>query len=636
VLASDEDGSTLDALKFSLASDIVELVVLTSDDAFLQTLREALGGAKRLWHVPSADKVSDLLVAGQVGIVVLDVQALQDSARVFVEQIKRQFPDLVIVAAGHRDDEMLLAGLISAGLVYRFIHKPMSPARAKLFAEAAIKKYEDQRRRAAETPPRKSASPANPAWLTGGVIAALLIVGGIAWIAHRSGGEEPAAPPSSETAKPAAVESLMLARAGAALAANRLTEPAGDNALELYLQLQARNPADSNARLGLAEVHERLLARAENALLEERLEEAAAAIETARKSGVESGRIAFLSAQLAKSRDQVKTAQAQVQQQNRVRTDVRTDAHTEAKPEEDRVTALLALAAQRNADGHLLEPDHESASYYVQEALRADPQNVAAAEAKRALAARLMEDARSAIDRRDFARALFVIEGANGIAVPANIEAAQNLLAAARKQAEVDARGQLLKNANERLLQDRLIEPANDNAKYFYLTLKQLEPGNPALASMLQDLGTRLTTKARRALILGQLDAAKSWLDEVVSIGFNSAEVTSVQHDLDTAVAQQNFMTTLIPASQLTQLKTVQPAYPMRAVNGKMEGWVDVEFTVAETGKVRDVSVRATSNPGVFDDAAVKAVAQWRYKPVLRDARPVPVRSQIRVRFTLP
>src|SRR5580700_5476349 len=631
VLASDEDGSTLEALKFSLASDIVELVVLTSDDTFLQTLREAVGGARRLWHVPSADKVSDLLIAGEVGIVVLDVQLLNDGARVFVEQIKRQFPDLVLVAAGHRDDETSLAGLISAGLVYRFIHKPMSPARAKLFAEAAIKKHEDQRRRA-ETPVRKSASPASRAWLIGGAIAALLIVGAIAWIAHRSSSDEAVQASSSESAKPGAVESLMLARAGAALAANRLTEPAGDNALELYLQLQARNPADADARTGLAEVHERLLARAENALLEERLDEAAAAIETARKSGVESGRIAFLSAQLAKSRDQIKTAQAQVQQQSRVRTDVRA----EPKPEEDHVAPLVALATQRIADGHVLEPDRDSAVYYVQEALRTDPQNAAALDAKRALAAKLMEDARSAIDRRDFARALFVIEGANGIAVPANVEALQNLLAVARKQADADARGQLLKNANERLLQDRLIEPANDNAKYFYLTLKQLEPGNPALTSVLRDLGTRLTTKARRALILGQLEAAKSWLDEVGSVGFNSAEVNSVQHDLDAAVAQHNFMTTLIPASQLTLLKTVQPTYPMRAVNGKIEGWVDVEFTVAETGKVKDVSVRATSNPGVFEDAAIKAVSQWRYKPLLRDAQPAPVRSQIRVRFTLP
>jgi hypothetical protein len=31
----------------------------------------------------------------------------------------------------------------------------------------------------------------------------------------------------------------------------------------------------------------------------------------------------------------------------------------------------------------------------------------------------------------------------------------------------------------------------------------------------------------------------------------------------------------------------------------------------------------------------VKAVNQWRYRPNLRDARPVPVRTQIRLRFTL-
>jgi TonB family protein len=431
----------------------------------------------------------------------------------------------------------------------------------------------------------------------------------------------------SETAKPTAVESPLLARAGAALAANRLTEPPGDNALELYLQLQSRDPADPAARVGLAEVHERLLARAENALLEERLDEAAAAIDTARKSGVESGRIAFLSAQLAKSREQVKTAAAQVQQQTRPRS--------ETKPQ-DRLTPFLTLATQRIADGRLLEPNRDSARYYVQEALRADPQNPAALDAKRALAAKLLEDARSAIDRRDFARALFVIEGADGIAVPANIESVQTLLAAARKQADVDARGQLLRNANERLLQDRLIEPANDNAKYFYLTLKQLDPGNPALASVLQDLGTRLASKARRALILGQLDAAKSWLEEAGSVGFSSAETNSAQHDLDAAVAKQNFMTTLIPANQLTVLKSVQPVYPMKAVKNKIEGWVDVEFTVTEAGKVGDVSVRAASVPGVFEDAAVKAVSQWRYKPQLRDARAVPVRSQIRVRFTLP
>src|SRR5258708_7578515 len=147
------------------------MLVLTGDQGFLQTLRDAVGGARRLWHVSSADKVSDLLVAGEVGIVVLDTQALHEPPSVFVAKIKRQFPDLVVVAAGHRDDETSLAGLISAGLVYRFIHKPMTPARAKLFAEAAIKRHEDQRRRAAEAPPRKPTAPVNRAWLAGGAAA---------------------------------------------------------------------------------------------------------------------------------------------------------------------------------------------------------------------------------------------------------------------------------------------------------------------------------------------------------------------------------------------------------------------------------------------------------------------------------
>jgi TonB family protein len=585
VLASDKDGGTLEALKFSLASDIVELLVLTTDEVFLQTLRDAVGGTRRLWHVLSADKISDLLVAGEVGIVVLDAQVLHAAAGVFVEQIKRQFPDLVIVAAGHRDDETSLAGLISAGLVYRFIHKPMSPARAKLFAEAAIKRYEDHRRRAAQAPQLVGASPSSRNWLAGVAIGALALAAAVAWMVHRSGGEEPEAPPAAEAAKPASAEVSAMARAAAALA------------------------------------------RAENALLEERLDEAAAAIETARKSGVEGGRVAFLTAQLAKAREQIKTAQAQVQQQARART--------EPKADEERVTPLLNLASRRIASGSLLDPDRDSARFYVQEALRADPQSTAALDAKRTLASRLLADVRSAIDRREFAHAAALIDGANGIAVPANIQSVQGLLAAARKQADVDAWGQLLKNANERLLQDRLIEPANDNAKYYYLTLKGLDPGNAALSSLMQDLGTRLASKARRALILGQVDAAKIWLDEAGAIGFTSAEVSSAQHDLDAALAKQNFMTNLVPANQLTLLKSVRPVYPFTAQGRKLEGWVDVEFTVSEAGKVKDVVVRAASTPGVFEDAALKAVSKWRYQPILRDARPAPVRTQIRIRFTL-
>jgi TonB family protein len=586
VLASDEDGGTLDALRFSLASEIVELVVLTADEAFLQTFRDAVGGARRLWHVPSADKVSDLLLAGEVGIVVLDVQSLNEAASVFIGQIKRQFPDLVVVVAGNRDDETSLARLISAGFVYRFIHKPVSPARAKLFVEAAIKRHDEQRRLAAETPRSNHGSRPIRAWVITATIGLLGLIAAVTWLNRP--------PQSIEAAKPAAP----------------------------YVAPPQPTPL-------AADVHEQLLARAENALLEERLDEAAAAIETARAAGVDAGRIAFLTAQLAKSREQERVAQAQIQARPVPRV------KSEAKADEDRLTPLLNLAAQRIDEGRFLGSDRDNARYFVLEALRADPENAAVQEAKRSLASRLLTEARGAIERRDFVLAASLIEGAGGLAAATNIELAQSLLATARKQADLDAGTALLKNANDRLQQDRLIEP-NDSAKYFLLSLRRLDPGNAGLASAMQDLGSRILAKARGAVGLEQYDAARSWLEEAEAIGFTSADMNSVRHDLDAAIAKQKFLTTVVPAGQLKLLKSTQPVYPIKAEADKTEGWVELNFTVSETGQVKEVSVHASSIPGVFDNAAVKAVSQWRYQPVLRDAKPIAVRTQIRIRFALP
>jgi outer membrane biosynthesis protein TonB len=41
-----------------------------------------------------------------------------------------------------------------------------------------------------------------------------------------------------------------------------------------------------------------------------------------------------------------------------------------------------------------------------------------------------------------------------------------------------------------------------------------------------------------------------------------------------------------------------------------------------------------TANPRrTFDSAAVAAVGQWRYKPVMLDGKPVDQRASVRIRF---
>jgi TonB family protein len=634
VLASEEDGSPPDALQYSMASDIVELVVLTGDEAFLQTMRDAVGGARRLWHVPTGDKVSDLLLAGQVGIVVLDVGALLDAPSVFVSQIKRQFPDLVVVVAGTRADETALAALISAGTVYRFIHKPMSPGRARLFAEAAVRKYGEQRRSPLRRPPAPKA-PTYPVWLIGAVAGAFVLIAVAAVLARRGGGAAPEEP-VHVTPRPAPIESPQMASAAAALAANRLTEPPGDNALELYLQAQARNPADAAARAGLTEVRERLLARAENALLEERLDEAAAAIEIARRSGVEGGRITFLGAQLQKSRERTRSAQTRARSEAPAREAARSPAAPAAAATDNRVSALLEAAVERVQQGRLTEPPGDSARHFIEEALKIDPADPAALEARQNLGTRLLTEARFAIDRRDFSRATAFLAQADGIAPAVNIQTIEALLNQARHQADTDAWSRLLKTANERILQDRLIDPDNDSAKYYLLTLRGLDPSNAGLASAVQDLGTRLVAKARRALTLEQYDAAKSWMEEASSVGFASPEGNLVQHDLSVVTARQKFMSDVLPSTQLTLVKSVPPVYPPRAEQSKQSGWVELDFTVTESGGVTEVALHNASNPGVFDEAAMKAMAQWRYSPVLREGKAVAQRSRVRIRFNAP
>ena len=631
-----EERDANGASRFSLASDIVELVVLSSDEAFLAILREAVGGAIRLWHVPSADKVSDLLLAGDVGILVLDGALLSIDSAGFIEQLKRQFPELVILYAGTREDEGMLAGLISRGSVYRFIHKPMSSARARQFVQAAIRKYEDPRATQIFAAPLQATKPPQSLWIgTGAAALVLALIGFFAWRQMHPSLDAAAL----QSAANAANADPLLSRAADALAANRLTEPSGDNALEMYLAKLARSPNDPTARTGLAEVHERLLARAENALLEERLDEADTAIDAARLAGVESGRIAFLTAQLNKAREQLRQAQSRVRAQG------------EQRASGDKLSQALQTAATRMDQGRLLDPESDSALFHLKQAMTLGPAEVGTQQARRALGAQLLLAARTAMQARDFDKSARLLQAAGGISPAADLDSARSALAAARTDVQTESRDKLLKLANERLQQDRLLEPANDSAKYYLISLRALDPGFAGLQPALQDFGGRLMIKARRALSLLQFDAARTWLDEANAAGYSMSEIATTRGEIATAVgAAENTAagagttrtagaptnaSDIVGATSLTRIRTDPPEYPADAARKRLEGWVDVEFTVKADGSVRDTLIRNAQPAGVFDQAATRAVEKWRFKPVLRENKPVEQRAHIRVRFSL-
>ncbi len=68
----------------------------------------------------------------------------------------------------------------------------------------------------------------------------------------------------------------------------------------------------------------------------------------------------------------------------------------------------------------------------------------------------------------------------------------------------------------------------------------------------------------------------------------------------------------------------VQAAYPHRALSRGIEGYVDVAFDVTETGATTNVRVISAHPENVFDRAAVRAVQNWKFAPVVVDGTPQP------------
>ena len=73
-------------------------------------------------------------------------------------------------------------------------------------------------------------------------------------------------------------------------------------------------------------------------------------------------------------------------------------------------------------------------------------------------------------------------------------------------------------------------------------------------------------------------------------------------------------------------------AYPPDALAAGVDGSVVAEILVNEQGIVADARVLKSIPP--LDEAALKAVREWRYDPTIVDGKAVPVRMTVTVNFT--
>lgn len=81
--------------------------------------------------------------------------------------------------------------------------------------------------------------------------------------------------------------------------------------------------------------------------------------------------------------------------------------------------------------------------------------------------------------------------------------------------------------------------------------------------------------------------------------------------DIDAMFAQE-----IGAGKDLIPIVKVQPIYPKQAKFRKIEGWVETEFVVNREGKVSNVKILRAWPEGYFEVTTLKAVKNWRFKPI--------------------
>ncbi len=534
-------------------------------------MREASSPEHAIWHAPSADAAVDYLVGGRCGILVADLGTLRGDAAGLLARLHSQFPELVLMATGRRDEEAAVAALVSDGRIYRFLHKPISPARANLFLSTATRRYYEVR----NTEPVmlstvKTFARRPRTALAAGTVVVLLAIAGLGWFffaTHQSAQPSQASVTAARTADQ--IEEL-LGRANIALATGRLVEPRGNNALELYRDVLALAPDHPDATVGVQRVTDALEAKVIAALEARDAQAGAATLTALQRAAPEHPRYANLYNELiAISRAQTAAPQPRA---------------ATAQPQAVQRTAVTAVPPARTPAPTVME----------QQPLEEE---------------KAIESPGESLESPALAQ--------SGPVSDARGDAIEQL--------------SLIVRLRERGI---LLEPADNNAVDRFMALRAQHPDMPEVREEQRRLASTLADHARTSLAATNLETARLYLDKAAQLDTESPTIRSLRAQLQATQARIE-SERVVPAGSLKRVRETRAEYPYDAQTRGIEGWVDVEFTIAIDGTTRDLIVRDSQPKNLFDRSAIEALRRWRFEPIVRNGQPVEQRATLRLKYEI-
>lgn len=647
------------------------VLLVTGDDALWPQIGADLSAELILKQLDSIDELIGSTPSGQPAIVIWDARNHADPANV-LSRLQLHSARFAIVAL----DDASSADAWHVPIQHRQIVAHVAlPIAGDELAQALTSAHEEVNSRLAllgddAAPSAPPVSATRPPWLGPAVIAGVLIAAAAAYLLARSGAPEKkpetapppiaanntAMPPSPVKSRAEAGEKVdaLIEKAQRAMLDRHFIDPVAGSALALYREVLIIEPDNGEALQGLQRLSEILIARVQTALDDRKFDVALQFLETARSIDANDRRLSALDEKISSLRAEFGPAQimAAINAQNFDRATqlideaARTKSLASAKlaqlrdevhrrRDEFDTGRLLKLVDARLQQDRLIDPRNDSAVYYLEQAKQAGADAADLQNATQELLKRLTQMAHTGIEQRRFSDVERVLAEMRTLgAAAAAITGLQRELSAARpQQAQKPDQPQSLELAQARLAQGKLTEPDNDSALYYLNQLRAADPKNTAIPQLSGAVLAQLVDRANAALGGGDLEKAEALAQLAADVG-GSPDLAAFNEKLRQRIAMSDLPQ--VAEKSLTRINKLEIQYPTRAMQDNIEGWVEIGYTIGANGSVANVKVLNSEPAKVFEAAATKAVGRLRYKPPLKDGKPIAVGTMIRIVFVVP
>jgi protein TonB len=647
------------------------VLLVTVDESLWPQIGADLSSDLILKQLDSVDELVSSTPSGQAAIVLWDARHHADPASQ-LSRLQLHSSRFGVIAL----DEAASADAWAVPIQHRQVvaHVALPIAREDLAQALASAQDEVNSRMAilgGDAPAAAASAGGKKSWLlSAAIIGGVLIAAVVAMMLARNGAptakpptaipvapDTTAAAPSPVKARAEADEKVdaLIEKAQRAMLDRHFIDPAAGSALSLYREVLIIEPDNGEALQGLQRLSEILIARVQTALDDRRFDVALQFLESARSIDANDHRLSALDEKISSLRAEFGPAQimAAINAQNFDRAAQLIDeaARTKSLPsaklaqlrdevrrrrDEFDAGRMLKLVDARIQQDHLIDPGNDSAIYYLAQAKQAGANAAELQGATRELVKRLAQMARNAFEQRRYGDVDRVLAEMRGMGAPAAaIAGLQRELNAARPPAAAQKsdQSQYLELAQSRLAQGKLTEPENDSALYYLNQLRAADPKNAAIAQLSAAVLSQMVDRANAAMGAGDVVKAEALAQLAADVG-GSPDLDAFKEKLRQRIALSSLPQ--VPEKSLARINKLEVQYPPRALQDNVGGWVEVGYTVGANGSVSSVKILNSEPPRIFESAASSAVSRLRYKPPLKDGKPISVGTEVRIVFVVP